>query len=100
MNTLAKVIAVWLLLVAVDAATGFGMYRKLVWGVSGAWCAATNRDAFQRHECTARVFYSRGVWGFMSVLVGLAAGYVSYEAMKPGGGGGGGVSKLFGRRRW
>ena len=81
MNCLATVLAVWLAVVAADAALGFRWFRRMVWELSGAWCAAFPEH--DRHECTARVFYGRGVWGAVSVLVGLATGYVAFQALKP-----------------
>lgn len=82
MNTLARFLAVYLLLVFVDAAFGFGLYRRLVHAATGAYCAMTNRTQFERADCTSRVFYSRPLWLVISVLMGLAAGYVTMQGMQ------------------
>lgn len=84
MNTLARFLAVYLALVFLDAAAGFGLYRSLVHGATGAYCALTNRSSFERYDCTSRVFYSRNLWLVISVLMGLAGGYVTMSALKTG----------------
>jgi len=84
MNALARFLAVYLLLVFADAAFGFSVYRRLVHAATGAYCALTNRTQFERADCTGRVFYSRTLWTVISVLMGLAAGYVTLQGLQTG----------------
>lgn len=84
MNRLARFLAVYLVLVFVDAAAGFGLYRNLVHTASGAYCALTNRSQFERYDCTSRVFYSRALWVLISLAMGAAGGYVTLQALKTG----------------
>lgn len=82
MNTLARFLAVYLAIVFLDAVAGFGLYRGLVHASTGAYCAVTNRSTFERADCTSRVFYSRHLWMVISVLMGLAGGYVTLNALR------------------
>lgn len=82
MNSMARFLAVYLALIFLDAATGFGVYKRLVHAASGAYCAVTNRSEFERYACTNRVFYSRELWMALSMGVGIAAGYVGLQAMR------------------
>lgn len=82
MNTLARILAVYLVVVFLDAALGFDIYRRLVHGATGLYCAVTNRSQFERHDCTSRVFYSRTLWLLISVLMGLGGGYVTLQALQ------------------
>lgn len=82
MNTLARVLAVFLLIVFVDAAGGFGAYRGVVHALTGAYCTVARRSEFQRYDCTSRIFYSRALWLAISVGMGLAGGYVALAALK------------------
>lgn len=84
MNTVARILALFLALVALDSAARFGIYRSLVHTATGAYCALTNRTSFERFDCTSRVFYSRRVWLVISVLTGLAGGYVTLSALQTG----------------
>jgi len=84
MNTLARILAVYLAIVFVDAALGFGLYRSLVHTATGAYCAVTNRTQFERYDCTSRIFYSRNLWLVISVLMGLGGGYVTLQALQTG----------------
>lgn len=84
MNPLARFLAVYLLVVFLDAAAGFGLYRSLVHAATGAYCSLTNRTSFERYDCTSRVFYSRTLWLVISAAMGLAGGYVALDAMTTG----------------
>lgn len=82
MNTLAKVLAVLLVVVFADAAGGFGLYRSFVHAGTGAFCAVARRSEFERHDCTARIFYSKTLWLLISAGMGVAGGYVTLNALK------------------
>ena len=84
MNTLARVLAAFLVIVFLDAAGGFGLYRDLVHAATGAYCSLTNRTSFERYDCTSRVFYSQRLWLLISVLMGLSGGYVTLNALSTG----------------
>ena len=84
MNTLARLLALLLVLVFTDAAAGFGLYRGLVHGATGVYCRLTNRTSFERFDCTSRVFYSRTLWMIISALLGVAGGYVTLNALQTG----------------
>lgn len=81
MNTLARVLAVYLLVVFLDALAGFGLYRKAVHGLTGVYCKITNRERWEQFQCTDRVFYSHTLWVVISVLMGLSGGYVTLQAL-------------------
>ena len=81
MNALARLLAIYLALVFVDAALGFELYRKLVRGLASLVCFVLRRTAAERDSCTARVFQSRLLWLLISVAMGLAAGYVALQAL-------------------
>jgi hypothetical protein len=82
MNSLARVLALLLVLIFVDAAMKFGMYRRMVHSATGAYCTVAKRSQFERFDCTNRIFYSKPLWVVISVLVGGGAGYVAMEAMR------------------
>ena len=82
MNSLARFLAVYLALIFLDAAAGFGLYKRLVHMATGGYCALTKRSEFERFACTNRIFYSREMWMALSVAVGIAAGYVGLQAMR------------------
>jgi hypothetical protein len=82
MNQIARLLAVFLALVLLDSTMGFEVYRKAVHAGTGAYCAVTNRTAFERFDCTSRLFYSRPLWLVVSLLTGLAGGYVTLQAMR------------------
>jgi hypothetical protein len=84
MNSLARFLSLLLLVILVDAVAGFGAYRKLVHAATGAYCAVTNRNSFERYDCTTRIYYSRHLWGLISIVVGLSSGYVTMQALKSG----------------
>lgn len=84
MNTTARLLSLYLVLVMIDALGGFGMYRRLVSAVASGYCAVTNRSSFDRFDCTSRVFHSRNMWLLISALMGLAGGYVTLQFMKSG----------------
>lgn len=84
MKTLARFLAVYLVLVFVDALAGFGLYRRLVHGAASAYCAVTNKSSWERNECTDRVFYNRTLWLVISLAMGAAGGYVTLQALKTG----------------
>lgn len=82
MNTLARFLAIYLLVVLLDAALGFDLYRRLVHAGTGAYCKLTKRTRFERHECTARIFYSGTLWLVISMAMGLVGGYVTMNALQ------------------
>lgn len=84
MNTLARVLAVYLAVVLLDALSGYRMFRNLVHGATGLYCGLFNKSAWERETCTARIYYSKGIWLVISVLMGLASGYVTQQALKTG----------------
>lgn len=77
MTLLVRALAVLLVVVLVDALFGLGMYRKLVWGGAGAYCSLTNKTEFEKHDCAARVYYSRGLWLAITLALGGAAAFVA-----------------------
>jgi hypothetical protein len=81
MNSLARVLAVLLSLVLVDALAGFRLYQRLVAAAVGAWCKLTNRDDYERMRCASSIFYSKGLWLLISALMGVASGYVALEGV-------------------
>lgn len=81
MNALARFLAVYLLLVFIDALTGFGLYRKAVHVGTGVYCRLTRRQKWEQYQCTDRLFYSHTLWVAISVLAGLAGGYVTLQAL-------------------
>ena len=83
MNTAARVLAIYLLLVLFDGtAAGFRLYRWLVHRAAGVYCALTNRSEFERARCTSSVFYSSTMWALIALFTGLAAGYVTHAALR------------------
>jgi hypothetical protein len=84
MNTLARVLAVYLLLVLADAVGGFKLYHRVVHAGAGAWCRLTGRAPHEQHECASRLFYSRALWLAISAVMGVIAGYVAMQAAKTG----------------
>ncbi len=84
MNSLARALSVYLLVVFADALLGFGLYRKLVQGVVGAFCFVTNRHPADRRQCEQDVFFSRTLWMLIAAGMGVAGGYVTLQALKTG----------------
>lgn len=82
MNTLARVLAVYLVVVLLDALSGYRLFRDLVRMVVGLFCKLANRSAWERERCTADIFYSKGLWLVISMLMGLAGGYVTLQALR------------------
>lgn len=81
MNALARWLAVYLVLVLVDAAMGFGLYRKSVHALTGAYCRLTRRNEWDRARCTERIVTSRLLWLLISAIMGLCAGYVTLQLL-------------------
>ena len=84
MNQRARLLSMTLVLVFLDAAMGFGVYRKAVHTATGIYCALANKSSFERYDCTSRIFYSRTLWLLISAAMGLSAGYVTMQALKTG----------------
>lgn len=84
MNTLARVLAVYLALVLLDAVSGYKLFRKVVHSATGVYCKLTNRGWWEREQCTSTLFYSKWLWLVISVAMGSAAGYVTLQALKTG----------------
>lgn len=82
MNALARFLAIYLLVVFVDAMLGWGVYRRLVLGATAGYCRVTNRTAFERFDCANRIFHSRALWMAIASAMGLAGGYVTFQALK------------------
>lgn len=76
--------AVYLLIVLLDAASGFGLYRRLVRGTVSLACDATHSTWWSKQECTERIFRSRGLWLLISGLMGLQAAYVTSQLLRTG----------------
>lgn len=81
MNTLARFLAVYLVLVFADAFAGFGLYRRVVHAGTGLYCTLTRREKWEQYQCTDSLFYSHTLWVAISVLMGLAGGYVTLQAL-------------------
>lgn len=84
MNTLARVLAVYLAIVLLDALVGYRMFREVVHAATGMYCKLLSKHPDERAQCTARIFYSKELWLVISVLMGLAGGYVTQQALKTG----------------
>jgi len=85
MNALARYLALYLLVVFLDAALGFGAYKAWVRGGAAAYCFVTNQNSrWNRRACTNAVFYSSTLWRVISLLMGAAAGYVTLQAVSTG----------------
>jgi hypothetical protein len=82
MNTTARVLAIYLLLVFFDGTTGFRLYRWLVHKAAGVYCTLTKRSEFERARCTSSVFYSSTVWAIIALFTGIVAGYVTHSALR------------------
>lgn len=73
--------AVLLVVVMADAAFGFEAYRSAVRAVASAYCFVTSRPAAARENCTESIFRSRLLWLLNAIIMGLAAGYVTLQAL-------------------
>lgn len=80
MNWLARILAVYLALVLLDAMSRFKLFLKTVHAGAGVWCRVVDPKA-DRVACAERVFYSRTLWFIISALIGLMAGYVTLQAL-------------------
>lgn len=69
-SAVTYVLAVYLLLVLLDATRGFKLFRRAVHAGSGVYCAVTRRSGWERTLCTERVFRSRITWVLVSLLMG------------------------------
>ena len=81
MNSLARALAIFVLVVFVDGFAKFGAFKRVVRGAATAYCAVANKSPLEREDCERRVFYSKGVWLAISLLVGAAAGYVTAQLL-------------------
>jgi hypothetical protein len=81
MNPLARVLAALLVLVMLDAVFEFKVYRSAVRAVASGFCSLTNKSAADRDECTDSIFRSRLLWLLNAIIMGLAAGYVTLQAL-------------------
>lgn len=84
MNTLARVLSLYLALVLLDAMMGYKMFRKVVFNATGLYCKLTNRTWAEQEYCTNAVFYSKWMWLLISVAMGTMASYVTMQALKTG----------------
>ena len=82
MNSLARILSIYLLVVLIDALAGYRLFRDLVHAVTGLYCKLTNKSWWERERCTADIFYSRALWLVISMAMGLAGGYVTLHALK------------------
>lgn len=81
MNSLARVLAALLAFVMLDAVFQFRLYLSGVRAVASGFCLVTNKSAAARDECTEAIFRSRLLWLLNSIIMGLAAGYVTLQAL-------------------
>lgn len=82
MNTLARVLAVYLVLVMLDAVAGYRMFRNFVHLVTGLYCKMANKSWWEQERCTSDIFYSRALWLVISMIMGLIGGYVTLQGLK------------------
>lgn len=68
-------LAAYLLLVLLDGAAGFRLFRASVRAGAGLYCRATRQASWERERCTDRVFHSRAVW----VVISLGMGALTYR---------------------
>lgn len=74
-------LGVLLVVVLADAVFNFEVYRSGVRAIASGFCFVTNRSKADRDECTETIFRSRLLWLLNSIVMGLAAGYVTLQAL-------------------
>lgn len=84
MNSQARVMAILMVAVLLDAVIGYRVFRGIVHTGTGMYCKLTRRGWWEREKCTSSIFYSQTLWLLISLAMGLMAGYVTMQALKTG----------------
>lgn len=84
MNTYARMMAVLMAVILLDALVGYRVFRNIIHAGTGMYCKVTRRGWWEREKCTSSIFYSQALWVVISVIMGLMGGYVTMQALKTG----------------
>lgn len=74
-------LSAWLAFLAVDALLGWPIFRELVEKLVRVWCTVAG-PAWDRDQCTARLFYSRRLWALVAAASAAAAWVVTGDVLK------------------
>jgi hypothetical protein len=81
MKTVSWILTAWLAMIAVDAVLGWPLFREIVEKAVRAYCLVA-APKWDTEQCTARTFYSRGLWAGIAAAAAAAAWFVTSDALR------------------